>query len=112
MKTDFKFKGGAPFFTTERLSPHKEKTPEGYLLCRDVPISRVGTFDYAGSDVGFADVPVVHVSRPEDELFNPDTMASLKVSRWSSDMTLLLIPTLGGGFRSDTYKTSVVTVIC
>lgn len=78
MKTDFKFKDGAPFFTTERLSPHKEKTPEGYLLCRDVPISRVGTFDYAGSDVGFADVPVVHVSRPEDELFNPDTMASFE----------------------------------
>lgn len=78
MKTEFKFKDGAPFFTTERLSPHKEKTPEGYLLCRDVPISRVGTFDYAGSDVGFADVPVVHVSRPEDELFNPDTMASFE----------------------------------
>lgn len=38
----------------------------------------VGTFDYAGSDVGFADVPVVHVSRPEDELFNPDTMASFE----------------------------------
>lgn len=71
-----KFRDGN-FLTSERLSPHKELTPEGYLLCRDVPISRVGTFDYTGADVSM-NVPVVHVERPADELFKPETIASFE----------------------------------
>lgn len=71
-----KFRDGN-FLTSERLSPHKELTPEGYLLCRDVPISRVGTFDYTGADVSM-NAPVVHVGRPAEELFKPETIASFE----------------------------------
>lgn len=65
------------FFTSEQLGPHREKTPEGYLLCRDVPISRVGTFCYEGSDVG-EQLPWVWVTRSPEELFRPETIASFE----------------------------------
>lgn len=67
------------FFTTEKLSPHREKTPEGFLLCRDVPISRVGIFDYKPHETGIqGQNGVVKMTCSEDELFNPDTMASFE----------------------------------
>ena len=33
-------------YTTERLSPRKERTPEGFLVCYDVPIARMGYQKY------------------------------------------------------------------
>ena len=69
----------AQFFTTERIGRTREKTPEGYLLCRDVPISRVGVFDYSPLEVGIQGVGGrVHVTRSADELFRPETMASFE----------------------------------
>ena len=49
-----RFKDGAEFYTVEQLSPRREKTPEGFLLCKDVPISRVGEFDYTPLETGIA----------------------------------------------------------
>lgn len=66
------------FFTTERISPQKEKTPEGYLLCRDVPISRVGVFEYNAAEAGMSGGGRVHVNRSSDELFNQDTISSFE----------------------------------
>ena len=67
------------FYTTEKLSAHKEMTPEGYLLCKDVTISRVGDFDYLSSEV---DVPSstgkVKVTRTAEELFKDETIASFE----------------------------------
>lgn len=69
----------AQFFTTERIGRTREKTPEGYLLCRDVPISRAGVFDYSPLEVGIQGVGGrVHVTRSADELFRPETMASFE----------------------------------
>lgn len=73
-----KFRDGR-FLTTEKISPLKEKTPEGYLLCRDVPISRVGSFEYSAAEVGLPNIgSVVSVSRPEEQIFNPETIASFE----------------------------------
>lgn len=73
------FKDGQ-FYTTEQISPHMEKTSEGYLLCRDVPISRVGVFDYSPIEVGFSIKGsrggVVKMTRTAEELFAPATIAS------------------------------------
>ena len=35
------------YHTTEWLSEHMAETPEGFLLCRDVPIARAGVLEYA-----------------------------------------------------------------
>lgn len=74
-----KFRDGR-FLTTEKISPLKEKTPEGYLLCRDVPISRVGSFEYSAAEVGLPSLTgsSVHVLRPEEQIFNPETIASFE----------------------------------
>lgn len=73
-----KFKDGG-VFTTERIGPHRERTPEGYLLCRDVPISRVGEFEYTSMETGIRGVNgKVILSRSAEELFKPETMASFE----------------------------------
>lgn len=73
-----KFRDGR-FLTTEKISPLKEKTPEGYLLCRDVPISRIGSFEYSAAEVGLPNIGhAVQVWRPEEQIFNPETIASFE----------------------------------
>lgn len=73
-----KFRDGR-FLTTEKISPLKEKTPEGYLLCRDVPISRVGSFEYSAAEVGLPNIGhAVQVWRPEEQICNPETIASFE----------------------------------
>lgn len=68
------------FFTVERMSPRIEMTPEGFLVCRDVPISRVGTFDYSGIETGLPAGPdgIVKMQRSEEELFDPETIRSFE----------------------------------
>lgn len=51
------------------------RTADGYLVA-DARIARIGVQDYAGSEVGKPDMPVVRVYRPEAEVFHKDAMAS------------------------------------
>lgn len=66
--------------TVEIISPNREKTPEGYLLCKGVTISRVGEFAYNADEV--PNVQAVNgqvlMSRSADELFNADTIRSFE----------------------------------
>lgn len=68
------------YLTSAKLSEHISKTPEGYLLCLDVPIARTGDLDY-GAD----EVPVepsadgrVRVTRLPDDVFAPEAIASFE----------------------------------
>ena len=74
-----KFKDGG-FYTVEKIGPRRERTPEGFLLCREVPISRVGSFEYTSLEAG--GLPGkggrVMLTRSADELFSPETMASFE----------------------------------
>jgi hypothetical protein len=67
-------------YYASRISEHMAETPEGYLLCRDVAISRAGGFDYAADEVGLAGDGrgIVRVERGAEELFRPETMASFE----------------------------------
>lgn len=65
------------FYVTERIGPKRSFTPEGFLLCQDVPIARVGVMDYHESELPLeADRGVIRVQRLEDEVFKPEAMAS------------------------------------
>lgn len=65
------------FYVTERIGPKRSFTPEGFLLCQDVPIARVGVMDYHESELPLeADKGVIRVQRLEDEVFKPEAMAS------------------------------------
>ena len=71
------------------------REPEGYLLCLNVPVARTGTQDYLPEELGLSDwssppgaegdvkgaigkPPLVHVFRPEEEVFAPETVASFE----------------------------------
>jgi len=68
------------FYTVEKLGRNQEETPEGFLLCRNVPIARTGTQLYAAREVPElepSDDGTVVMERPEDEVFRPDTICSV-----------------------------------
>jgi len=68
------------FFYSTQLSEHIVETPEGFLLCLDVPIARTGWQEYgpgettleAGGD------GLVHVERRAEDVFAPEAMASFE----------------------------------
>jgi hypothetical protein len=66
------------FFAVEQLGPNQSFTPEGYLLCEEVPIARTGVQDYAEMELEGIEAKdgVIEVERNEDEVFSPDTIAS------------------------------------
>ncbi len=65
------------FYVTERIGPKQSFTPEGFLLCEEVPIARVGIMDYHESELPLeAKAGVIRVQRLEEEVFNPAAMAS------------------------------------
>ena len=65
-------------YTTGQLGRTREITPEGYLLCRDVPIARIGTLMYADGEVPVTadNTGLILIYRGEDVLFDPITIAS------------------------------------
>ncbi|RQR87718.1 MULTISPECIES: DUF2213 domain-containing protein [unclassified Burkholderia] len=69
---------GSGFFAVEQLGPKQSFTPEGYLLCEEVPIARTGMQDYAEMELDGIEAKdgVIEVERNEDEVFSPDTIAS------------------------------------
>jgi hypothetical protein len=66
------------WFTTHRLSERRSFTPEGYLLCEEVPISRAGLMQYMAGEIPLEPSRdgLIRVERTPDEVFHPDTLAS------------------------------------
>lgn len=67
-------------FTTGLIGSTRETTPEGYLLCRDVPVARIGTLMYGEGEVPVSadNTGLILIQRGEDVLFNPKTIASFE----------------------------------
>lgn len=66
----------------EKLSPHKYKTPEGYLICQDAILARTGKQTYLNREVygDSIDDPnkEIEIDRPEAEVFSDKTLASFE----------------------------------
>lgn len=67
-------------FYGSRFSPNQTATPEGFLICHNVPIARTGWQDYLGEEIGADDQAgkLVHVFRSPEEVFNPASIASFE----------------------------------
>lgn len=67
------------FLIQSRLSQHRYKTPEGYLVCVDSILSRTGKQAYTRDEV-FHDSSneEVELDRPEQEVFSEKAMASFE----------------------------------
>lgn len=67
------------FLSRERLSQHKYKTPEGYLICVDSVLARTGKQTYHRDEVFHdGDDTEIEVDRHPDEVFSEQTLASFE----------------------------------
>lgn len=65
------------FYTVEQLGPKRYLTPEGFLVCQDVPLARTGPQLYRDGEVPVpAKDGVVRIERDEEHVFRPETIAS------------------------------------
>ncbi len=65
-------------FLGSRVSPNQTRTPDGFLVAHNVPISRTGWFEYLGKEIGHPELDIVRVYRSPAEVFSPASMASFE----------------------------------
>lgn len=68
------------YFTTEDIGEKRSYTPEGFLVCHDVPIARTGQQLYSSDEVPVEDAGngEVRIQRPAEEVFRDETIASFE----------------------------------
>lgn len=66
------------FYTVQKLGPKRSLTPEGFLLCEEVPVARTGEMIYGPGEVPVEPGPdgLIRISRTPDEVFRDETLAS------------------------------------
>src|SRR5260363_244591 len=65
------------YFTVEPLGPKLSLTPEGFLVCHDVPIGRTGTMAYAALELPQLEAGadgIVWTERPPEVVFVADVL--------------------------------------
>lgn len=66
---------------TEKLSEHRYKTPEGYLVCVDAILARTGPQIYKHNQVydnSIDEITDVEVDRKPEQVFSPEAIASFE----------------------------------
>lgn len=68
------------YYTTADLGAKRSTTPEGFLVCHDVPIARTGTQLYTSDEVPIDPGPdgMIRIERPPEEVFRPETLTSFE----------------------------------
>lgn len=95
----------------EKLSQHRYKTPEGYLICVDSVLARTGKQMYRRNEIftDSEDDRLIEVDRKAEEVFSPETMASFEnkpicVEHPDVDVTVDNISEFAVGFVRDIHK--------
>lgn len=76
------------------ISPNQIETGEGFLICRNVPISRTGDQEYMGWEIGIpggGGGQIVTVHRPPEEVFSTAALASFEGKPVTNDHPPVLI---------------------
>lgn len=63
-----------------RISPHITESPEGFLICHDVPIARTGPQEYRAQELQLDGDPerIITVNRHPEDVFEDATLASFE----------------------------------
>ena len=71
---------GSDFLAPEKIGPKRYMTPEGFMLCLDVPIARVGWMMYMHGEtpISVGRDGYAMVNRTAETLFSPDTIRSFE----------------------------------
>ncbi len=71
--------GNGTFYQRVKLSDNIEKEAEtGYLYCKNAILGHIGVQAYNGYEVGMTDQKVVYIHRKEEDVFDEDSMNSIK----------------------------------
>lgn len=76
------------------ISPNQIETGEGFLICRNVPISRTGDQEYLGWEIGIPGAgggQIVTIHRPPEEVFSTAALASFEGKPVTNDHPPVLI---------------------
>lgn len=76
------------------ISPNQIETGEGFLICRNVPIARIGDQEYLGREIGLTGPEadqVITVHRPQEEVFSEAALASFEGKPVTNDHPPALI---------------------
>ena len=68
------------YYTDEKLGSNRSRTPEGFLVCKDVPIARVGNLLYAAGEVPVdaGKDGIVAIERHPEDVFSSSAIASFE----------------------------------
>ena len=68
------------FYVTEKIGPKQSLTPEGFLLCEEVPVGRTGLMIYGPGEVPIEPNQdgIIKIQRSPEETFHVNTLASIK----------------------------------
>lgn len=68
------------FYYGNRISPHMTDTPEGYLICHDVPIARIGDMEYTAGEAQLDGDPdrLITVHRYPEDVFQDAVLGSFE----------------------------------
>lgn len=75
----------AKSYYASKISDNMARTPEGFLICFNVPIGRVGEYSYLSSEIGGEGNEIVSVFRTPDDLFDQITIASFEGKAFTDD---------------------------
>ena len=73
------------------ISPNQLETGDGFLICRNVPIARIGKQEYLGTEVDKPEEQMVTVIRPEEEVFSDAAIASFEGKPFTDDHPPVLL---------------------
>ena len=66
------------FYTVIQLSKNMYKDNDGTLVCKNAVLGKVGTQAYSARELGLDSSEVVLIHRPEEEVFDEQSLTSLK----------------------------------
>lgn len=76
-------------YYASKISDNMAKTPEGFLICYNVPIGRTGVYKYLDTEVSDnGNGTVIDVYRKDDDLFTPEAIASFEGKAFTDEHPL------------------------
>lgn len=100
-------------YYASELSENISETPEGYLVCRNVPIARTGVQIYLGQEIGLQDKydQEVKVYRLPEDVFAPEAIASFEGKPFTNNhpepmVDITNLPTYGKGHAQNIRRST------